>query len=108
VGEANVFSKEDPPPPAWSGDKPSVEVDWSGMFGSPLSSPSQVAEVSTTRRSEPVAREKGAGSSSQPGARPAREDQRDTRSQAAPSGSHASDGRRDLPCRDDPPKRPAE
>jgi hypothetical protein len=48
------------------GDEPSMEVNWSGMSGSPLSSLHRVVEVSSTRRSEPVARENGAGSSSQP------------------------------------------
>jgi hypothetical protein len=39
AGEANISSNKDPsPPPLWSGDEPSVDVDWSGMSGSPLSS----------------------------------------------------------------------
>lgn len=65
AGEAIVSSNEDPsPPPAWSGDEPSVDVDWRGMSRSPLSSPRQSVEVSSTRWSEPIAREKGVGSSS--------------------------------------------
>jgi hypothetical protein len=60
--EANVSSNEDPSPsPPWSGDKLSVDVDWSGMSGSPLSSLRGAAEVSSTWQSELVARERGAG-----------------------------------------------
>jgi hypothetical protein len=71
--EHHVSSNEDlSPSPPWSGDEPSAEVDSSGKSGSPLPS---------SRRSDQDAHEKGAGSSSRPGARPAREDRRVTRSQ---------------------------
>jgi hypothetical protein len=40
AGERGVSSDEDPSPePSWSGDVPSVEVDWSNMSGSSSSSP---------------------------------------------------------------------
>jgi hypothetical protein len=61
-----------------------VEVDSSGISGSPLPSPrraTKVSKVSSLRRSDQGVREKGAGSSSRPGTRPAREDQTVTRSQ---------------------------
>jgi hypothetical protein len=57
-----------------------------------LSSPHRAVEVSSTRRSELVPRERGAGSSSQSGARPVQEDQRVTHSQVVPGGSCASEG----------------
>jgi hypothetical protein len=35
AGERNVSSNEDlSPPPAWSGDEPSVAIHWNDMFGS--------------------------------------------------------------------------
>jgi hypothetical protein len=64
----------------------------------------QAAEVSSKHRSEPVAREKGASSGSHHEVRPTQEDQRVTRSQAAPGGPHASEERADPPHRDDPPR----
>jgi hypothetical protein len=60
------------------------------------------------RRPEPVALKKGVGSSSKSVARPVREDQGVTRSHMAPGGPCASEGRRDPPRKDDPPKRPTE
>jgi hypothetical protein len=64
VGETNVsFNKDLSPPPTWRGDGPSVAVNWTDMFGSPLSLLCRSAEVSSTR-------EKGVGSGSQLGARP--------------------------------------
>jgi hypothetical protein len=83
-GERNVSYEEDPSPTlAWSGEEPSVAIDWSYMSGLPSASPHQAVEVSSSWRLEPAIREKGVGSSSQLGARPAREDQRVTRFQAA-------------------------
>jgi hypothetical protein len=48
------------------------------------------------------------GWSSQSGARAIQKDQWVTRSQTVPGGPGASDGRTDLPRRDDPPRRPME
>jgi hypothetical protein len=65
VVETSVSSNEDSsPPPAWRGDEPSAAVDWRDMYGSPLSLLRWAAEVSSMRRSEPAAREKGMGSGS--------------------------------------------
>jgi hypothetical protein len=109
VGECNVLSNEDPSPePTWSGDEPSVAVDWSDMSRSSTPSPPLTVEVTSSRRPVPTAHEKNVGLSSRSGARPAREDQRATRSRTAPSSSGASEARRDLPRRSEeraPPSR---
>jgi hypothetical protein len=103
--ERNVSSNKDSSPsPPWSGDDPSAKVDWSGISGLPLPSPRWAAEVSSSRQLVQCTREKGAGSSSRPSARPAPEHQRVTHSQAAPSGSGAFMGRRDPLGQDGPPK----
>jgi hypothetical protein len=67
-----------------------------------------VVEVSSSWRPESATREKGAGSKSLSGACPTRQDQRVTHSHTALGGPHASEGRRDPPRRDDPPKQPTE
>jgi hypothetical protein len=109
AGERNVSSDEDPSlPPAWSGDEPSVAIDWNDMSGSPSLSPHRAMEVSSSRRPEPTVREKGAGLSSQSGARPFQEDQRVSRSHTVPGGPGAFEGRRDPTQWNDLPKQPAE
>jgi hypothetical protein len=96
AGERGVSSDEDPSPElAWSGDEPSVAVDWSDMSGSSTPPPPRATEVTSSRRPEPAAHEKNMGSSSLSAARPVREDQPATRSHMAPGGSGASEVRRD-------------
>jgi hypothetical protein len=71
VGEHGVSSNEDPSPePSWSGNEASAAVDWSDMSGSSSSSPPRATEVSSSRRPQMAARDKNAGSSSRPAARP--------------------------------------
>jgi hypothetical protein len=71
VGERNVSSDEDPSPlPVWSRDEPSATVNWSEMSRSSSPSPPWVVEMSSSRRPESVACEKGAGLSSRSGAHP--------------------------------------
>jgi hypothetical protein len=66
-GEHNVSSNEDPSlSPPWSGDKPSVAVDWSDMSGSPSPSPHGAVKVSSSWRLEAAAPEKGAGCDNPP------------------------------------------
>jgi hypothetical protein len=78
------------------------------MLGSSTPSPPRAVEVTSSRRPDPVAHEKNVGLISRSTARPVREDQRATRSNTTPGGLGASEARRNLPCRVDPPNRSEE
>jgi hypothetical protein len=78
------------------------------MSGSSTPSPPRVVEVTSSRRPEPAAREKGAGSSLRSVALLVREDQRVTHSHMMLGSPGASEVRRDPPRQDDPPRMPVE
>jgi hypothetical protein len=109
AGELGVSSDEDTSPePSWSGDVASAAIDWSNMSRSSSSSLPRGVEVSSSHRPQAARRDKTVGSSSRAAAPCVREDQRMTRSRAAPSGTGAPDPRRPVPRQVEPPRRSEE
>jgi hypothetical protein len=86
----------------------SAAVGWSGMAGLSLSSPPRATEVSSSWQPQMVARNKNAGSSLRPAARPTREDQREVRPRVVPSGTGAPESQRAPPHQANPPRRSEE